>query len=123
MLLKYGRKAVIIMEIFYNAQKKALIVGLKTELDHHSAKNVRQTVDLYFADTKAKHIIFDLSKLEFMDSSGIGLIMGRYKFISPVGGKIILSGVNKETDRIMKLSGIYKIAGCAENVCDALKLL
>lgn len=111
------------MEIFFNAQKKALVVKINEELDHHSAKNIRQAVDLYFADTRANHIIFDLSELEFMDSSGLGLIMGRYKFISPVGGKVVLAGINKENDKLMKLSGIYKIAGRAENVSDALGML
>lgn len=111
------------MEIIYNAQKKALVVKLNCEIDHHSAKDIRNTIDLYFADTKANHIIFDLSELEFMDSSGIGLIMGRYKFISPVGGKVIISGLNNETDKLMKLSGIYKIALRAENVAEALKML
>lgn len=111
------------MEMFFNSQKKALIVNLKTELDHHTAKDMRKTIDLYFADTKANHIIFDLSGLSFMDSSGIGLIMGRYKFISPVGGKIVLAGVNEETDKLLKLSGIYKIAFRASDVNDALKLL
>ena len=108
------------MEISYNTQKKALVVKLVKGIDHHSAKEIRQTVDLYYADTKANHIVFDLSELEFMDSSGIGLIMGRYKFISPIGGKVILSGVSEQIDRIMKLSGIYKIAGRAQSVSEAI---
>ncbi len=111
------------MEIFYNAQKKALIVSLKTELDHHSAKDIRKTIDLYFADTNARHIVFDLSELEFMDSAGLGLIMGRYKFISPIGGKVMLAGVSRETDKLLKLSGIYNIAQRSDSVSDALKLL
>lgn len=111
------------MEIFYNAQKKALIVSLDTEIDHHSAKQIRDTVDLYFADTKACNIVFDLSKLEFMDSSGIGLIMGRYKFISPIGGRVILTGINRETDKLMRISGIYGIAERAEDVEKALMIL
>ena len=111
------------MEIIYNPQKKVLVVKLIKAIDHHTAKEIRQTVDLYFADTKANHIVFDLSELEFMDSSGIGLIMGRYKFISPIGGRVILSGINEQTDRIMKLSGIYKIASRAEDVSDAIRML
>ncbi len=111
------------MEIVYNPQKKVLVVKLIKAIDHHTAKEIRQTVDLYFADTKANHIVFDLSKLEFMDSSGIGLIMGRYKFISPIGGKVILSGVDEQTDRIMKISGIYKIAGHARSVSEAIEML
>lgn len=111
------------MEILYNNNKKAMIVTIKSALDHHSAKSIRETIDLYFADTKASHIIFDLSELEFMDSSGIGLIMGRYKFISPVGGRVIISGADEKTDKILSLSGIYKIAARAENVNSALKML
>lgn len=111
------------MEIFYNASKKTLIVSLDSEIDHHRAKDIRNTIDLYFADTKAKHIVFDLEKLEFMDSAGIGLIMGRYKFVSPMGGKVILSGVNEKTDKLMKISGIYDITSREDNVEKALKTL
>ena len=111
------------MEIMYNPQKKVLVVKLIKAIDHHSAKEIRETVDLYFADTKANHIVFDMSELEFMDSSGIGLIMGRYKFISPIGGRVILAGINEQIDRIMKLSGIYKIAGYAPSVSEAIEKL
>lgn len=111
------------MEMFFNAQKKALIVKLKTELDHHRAKEIRKTIDLYFADTKANHIVFDLAELEFMDSSGIGLIMGRYKFISPVGGKVLIVGMNDDINKLLKLSGICAITSSAADVDAALKLL
>ncbi len=111
------------MEMFFNAQKKALIVRLKTEIDHHKTKDIRKTIDLYFADTKANHIIFDLTSLDFMDSSGIGLIMGRYKFISPVSGKIVIAHANEEISKLLRLSGIYEIAGSAADVEAALKLL
>ena len=94
------------MEMFFNAQKKALIVKLKTELDHHSAKNVRRMVDLYFADSKANHIIFDLSELEFMDSSGIGLVLGRLKELRAVDGRILIINPNPTMEKIFQCSGL-----------------
>ncbi|MBQ4159597.1 MAG: anti-sigma factor antagonist [Clostridia bacterium] len=96
------------MDIEYNGQRRALIVRLDAEVDHHSAAQIRESVDAQFLRTKANHIIFDFSSLQFMDSSGIGLIMGRYRLIRPLDGKIVLAGVSEQLDRLMSLSGIYK---------------
>ena len=67
--------------------------------------------------------MFDFSKLHFMDSSGIGLIMGRYKLLAPVGGKVLLAGVSPQLDRLISISGIYKIVGWAKDVTEALAKL
>lgn len=108
------------MDIEYNGQRRALIVRLDAEVDHHSAAQIRESVDAQFLRTKANHIIFDFSSLQFMDSSGIGLIMGRYRLIRPLDGKIVLAGVSEQLDRLMSLSGIYKLVEWAKNVEEAL---
>ncbi len=104
----------------YNGQRRALIVRLDKEIDHHSAAGIRQSVDEAFLNTKANHIIFDFSALQFMDSSGIGLIMGRYRLIRPLEGRVVLAGVSEQLDRLMSLSGIYKLVDWAKNVDEAL---
>lgn len=108
------------MKIEYNGQRRALIVRLDQEIDHHTAAGIRQNVDDAFLSTRADHIIFDFKDLSFMDSSGIGLIMGRYRMVRPLDGKIVLAGVSEQMDRLMSLSGIYKLVDWAQTVDDAL---
>ncbi len=104
----------------YNGQRRALIVHLEHEIDHHSAAGIRQSVDEMFLYSKANHIIFVFSALQLMDSSGIGLIMGRYRLIRPLNGRVVLAGVSEQLDRLMSISGIYKLVDWAKNVDEAL---
>ncbi|MBE7026500.1 MAG: STAS domain-containing protein [Ruminococcaceae bacterium] len=111
------------MQIKYINTSRSLVVSIDGEIDHHSAADYRKAIDDEFLKTKAVNIIFDFSKLNFMDSSGIGLIMGRYKLISPVKGRVILAGVSPQLDRLISISGIYKIADWAKNINEALAKL
>lgn len=86
-----------------------LIVSLKGELDHHSAENTRQKIDRYFLEKNLNNIVLDLRGLTFMDSSGIGLIMGRYKNTVERKGKLVIVNDNSRVDRILKMSGLLKI--------------
>ena len=108
------------MQLTYIASGRTLVVSLEGEIDHHSAQKYRKKIDDEFIKTKAINIIFDFSKLNFMDSSGIGLIMGRYKLIKPLGGRVMLVGVSPQLDRLISISGIYKIVGWAKSVNEAL---
>lgn len=86
-----------------------LIVTLKGELDHHSAESTRKKIDKEIMEKGSRNIILDLKELSFMDSSGIGLIMGRYKNISEKDGKLLVISGNQYVDRILKMSGLLKI--------------
>jgi len=86
-----------------------LIVPLKGELDHHSADKVRDSLDKLLEDTSIRHLILDLSDLFFMDSSGIGVFIGRYKIISKRGGHVCITNVNSQLHKVMEISGLYKI--------------
>ena len=72
----------------YEKKKNALIVRLSGELDHSAASAMRRELDALIAQTEAKKLIFDLNGLQFMDSSGIGLIIGRYKLMARRGGSV-----------------------------------
>ena len=111
------------MQITYNPTHRTLVVELGGDLDHHSATAYRERIDNEFRTSKANHIVFDMSSLKFMDSSGIGLIMGRYRLVSPLGGRIILAGVSTQMDRLMSISGIYKLVAWSETADAALKQL
>ncbi|WP_294494351.1 anti-sigma F factor antagonist [Anaerosporobacter sp.] len=88
---------------------RSLLIQISKELDHHNAVTIREKADQLIDKNSVNQIIFDFTNSEFMDSSGIGVIMGRYKKIIFTGGKVVVTNVNSSIDRIFKLSGLYKI--------------
>ena len=79
------------------------------DIDHHTAKAVREEMDKQIFLFRAKNVIINLKNVDFMDSSGIGLILGRYTKIKEYGGVLKLSGVSGTTQRIIRLSGMDRI--------------
>lgn len=86
-----------------------LIVKLKGELDHHTSEDVRKKIDKYYNGSNLVNIVMDLNKLTFMDSSGIGLIMGRYRNTLDKRGQLIIACENETIKRILDMSGLLKI--------------
>ena len=107
------------MELTLNTKHKTLTVKMKGELDHHAAKKVREEIDYELERSSAENIAFDFTFVTFMDSSGIGVVMGRYKKVRMLGGRIFIYGMNNEISRIMEMSGIHKIA-VVSDTSDAL---
>ena len=110
-------------ETSYEINQRHLIIRLNEELDHHNAIQIREKADRVIDRNHIKHIGFDFSGAGFMDSAGIGVIMGRYKKVVFVGGKIAVAGVNSTVDRIFRLSGLYKIIEKYDSVETALNYL
>jgi stage II sporulation protein AA (anti-sigma F factor antagonist) len=92
-----------------NVQSQTLIVRLHGELDHHTAEQVRVELEESIATGTFKHMIVNLSEMTFMDSSGIGVIIGRYKQINQLGGQLAVSNVHPSIYRIFEMSGLFKI--------------
>lgn len=90
-------------------QGSALIVRLPRELDHHVATEIREEADRYLEAGTLSEIVFDFSETEFMDSSGIGMLMGRYRLIHLMGGKVLACHLQKQVYRIFQMSGLEKI--------------
>jgi len=86
-----------------------MVIHLVEDLDHHNAVYIREMADGYVEKYPIDRIIFDFSGVEFMDSSGIGVVMGRYKQMSYVGGTVYVYGIGKNVDRIFQMSGLYKL--------------
>lgn len=101
----------------------ALIVSLKEDLDHHNAVAIREKADRLLKREGVRHVIFDFTGVDFMDSSGIGVIMGRYKQVIFTGGKAAVCGIGAAVDRIFKMSGLYKIIERYETADAAVKAL
>jgi stage II sporulation protein AA (anti-sigma F factor antagonist) len=68
-----------------------------------------------------KNVVFDFSKVNFMDSSGIGVIMGRYRKVYYMGGKIYVIGINRIVDRIFAMSGLYRIVNKCESMAEIME--
>ena len=83
---------------------------LSGEIDHHSAKSLREEIDLATERAKPKRLSLDFSEVSFMDSSGIGLITGRYKLMQAMQGELHIANISPPMRKVMKLSGIDKLA-------------
>lgn len=108
------------MGIKCKRKKDTLIAVLDGELDHHHAVKVREELDKLLQDTSIKNLIFDLARLNFMDSSGIGVFIGRYKTISKRGGATCIANVSQQLHKVIEVSGLYNIFKQYDSVKDAL---
>lgn len=101
--------------LIYDEAQKALTIYLDGELDHHSARTLREELDREIEARDLKNCIIDMKKVSFMDSSGLGVILGRYRLITEKGAKLSIRYPNRTIDRILKLSGIYSIVDVSKN--------
>lgn len=98
------------MEVKYNCNKDSLTLYVYGELDEYSASNAKDALDKVIYDNlNAKKVIFDLSGLSFMDSTGIGLLIGRYKKIKQFNIPTYITGASISTEKVIELAGLYSI--------------
>ena len=79
------------------------------ELDHHTAGEIRQKIDTALLQHRCRRLVLDLAELTFMDSSGIGLIMGRYRHMQTLGGEMTVVGANPRIRSLMHMAGLDKL--------------
>lgn len=91
-----------------------MYVRLPEDLDCNNAVNIRNESDKIMENSNIRNIIFDFEKTNFMDSTGIGVIMGRYKSIKLVGGSVSAINVNESVERILTLSGVHRLISINE---------
>ena len=92
-----------------------MVASLKGELDHHGAVAVRTLIDAEIKRTSPKKLILELSDLDFMDSSGLGLVMGRYALMQKIGGDFVVKHPNQRVLKIFKLAGLERIVRIEED--------
>ena len=90
-------------------ENDTLIISLSGEIDHHSAVWVRNEIDMKISELRPSKAVIDLSTIDFMDSSGLGLIMGRYAKMRAVGGDLSLRNPGERLVKIFTLAGLEKI--------------
>ena len=98
------------MSVNTKMQGDTLTAYLSGEIDHHCAGVLRDAVDEAVLRNKPKVLCLDFAQVSFMDSSGIGLVMGRYRTVSACGGSLRLVNLSERELKIMRMSGIQKIA-------------
>ena len=86
-----------------------LVVRINGEIDHHSAVEMRTGIDGEIFERRPEKLILDLSEVDFMDSSGLGLILGRYATVQKIKGELVVLNPNDRVMKILKLAGAERI--------------
>ena len=94
----------------FEIREDCLLVHMPEEVDHHTTKSIRRLADHYLLDYRVQQIVFDFADTMFMDSSGIGIVLGRYKVVSKGGGRLRIINANRRVERILRMAGIFSIA-------------
>ena len=105
----------------FTTYKNAAAVFLSGELDQYAAADLKSKIDVEIEASGKKNLIIDLSEVSFMDSSGIGLIIGRYKMLRPLGGSVAVCGANESVRRVIELSGLERLIPYYDTAEEAAK--
>ena len=111
------------LEKKFLVQDDVLLVRLKCELDHHEAYELRKMWQYEMEKNQIRHIILNLEQLTFMDSSGLGVILGRYKQIKQINGEMVICSISPIVNRLFEMSGLFKIMRLAQGEEEAFQYL
>ena len=102
------------MESKFYEEKKLLVFKITDEIDDCSVQKIRRRADYEIERYMPRKVVFDFDRVTFMDSSGIGLIIGRYKFTNMLGGKLEVANLTQSVKKIFEMSGILKLIPVTE---------
>ena len=102
------------MESNYYNDEKLLVLRLTEEIDEYTAQKIRRKADYEIERYMPRKVIFDFNSVTFMDSAGIGLIIGRYRIANMLGGTVEIANVTDSIKRVLELSGLLKIIKITE---------
>ncbi len=94
-------------ETVISVSEDTLIARIIGEIDHHSAKEVRERIDAALLFHRPKRLVLHLSDMRFMDSAGLGLILGRVACAKEVGAAVAIEGADARALRIMEMAGLF----------------
>jgi stage II sporulation protein AA (anti-sigma F factor antagonist) len=106
------------MQVTSRIDGNTLYASLSGELDDHCAPDVRNELEQRLANKRITELALDMSGITFMDSSGLGVILGRYRTITRRGGRLTITGASKYAQRILKMAGIYSLVNNGEGKSD-----
>lgn len=104
-------------------KRDILYLRFEGELDQNSVMKIKVKIIELIEKYKIRHIVFNFRKLKFMDSSGIGFIIGRYNFLKKINGKVFICSMNDQIRRIVLLSGLSKICIIKDDEIDVNRYL
>ncbi len=93
----------------HERKKDTVTVRITGELDHCSAQAVRRELDALIAEPGVKRLVLDMADMTFMDSSGIGVILGRYRALRERGGSVAVKNLNPQVEKVFTLSGMRQV--------------
>ena len=93
----------------HEREKDTVTVYVTGELDHYSAQSVRRELDGLISRPGVKRLVLDLKDMTFMDSSGIGVILGRYRELREKGGSVAVKNMNPQVEKVFTLSGMKQV--------------
>ncbi|WP_054692795.1 anti-sigma F factor antagonist [Syntrophomonas palmitatica] len=102
--------------------RNTLVVKLKGEMDLLIADKLRKEIDMRLEESNIKNLIINLERVSFIDSSGLGVILGRYKKISSASGRMFIVGANPAVEKILVFSGINKLVPIYTNEQDIINI-
>lgn len=104
----------------YEASGQTLVIHLPKEIDHHNCKSLKYETDLLLDENYIQRIVFDFSKTQFMDSSGIGVLLGRYKQMKASGGLVTYCKAGAQVQRILTMAGMTRLIRGYEDLESAI---
>ncbi|MDG5470698.1 anti-sigma F factor antagonist [Jeotgalibacillus sp. ET6] len=90
-------------------KKNVLLLRMQGELDHHATEKIREELLNLMEEHDITHLVLNLEELEFMDSSGLGLMLGRYKHLQKKNGSMIICAISEPVKRLFEMSGLFRI--------------
>lgn len=105
------------METKYLKEDKLLLLKITEELDHHTVEKIRRKADYEIERYIPRKVVLDFNQVSFMDSAGIGLILGRYRNISILGGTLEVVNVSKQVIKILNMTGVSKLIKINKEEC------
>ena len=97
------------MQVEYKKEDKLLMLKIEEEIDHHTSEKIRKRADYEIQVHIPKKVIVDFTNVTFMDSSGIGMLIGRYKLVSMFGGRMSMINVKPVIKKVFEMSGVLKL--------------
>lgn len=98
------------MSVKITVNSDVITAYLEGEIDHHSANIIRNEIDAAVEKNSPTMLVLDFRDVSFMDSSGIGLVMGRYKALKPYGSELHVTNTSPQISKVMKLAGLDRLA-------------
>lgn len=111
------------MEVMFRSSGRVLITLLSGDIDHHTASALRHTIDQSMKEFGCSDLVMDFSGVGFMDSAGIGVVLGRYKKLVKTGGRICVSGCSPHVARLLEMAGVFSLVQQADTQEQAESML